>query len=66
MVKKRGRGVSVFFNKSKKTVFLRLPSHIKEMMRMNDDDSSVVDDGDGVGITMVMWAKMEGAGQQSG
>ena len=35
-------------------------------MRMNDDDSSVVDDGDGVGITMVMWAKMEGAGQQSG
>ena len=39
---------------------------IKEMMRMNDDDSSVVDDGDGVGITMVMWAKMEGAGQQSG
>ena len=29
------------------------------MMRMNDDDSSVVDDGDGVGITMFMWAKME-------
>ena len=44
--------------KSKKQFFLRLPLHIKEMMRMNDDDSSVVDDGDGVGITMVMWAKM--------
>ena len=33
--------------------------HIKEMMRMNDEDSFVDDDSDGVGITMVMWAKME-------
>ena len=33
--------------------------HIKEMMRMNDEDSIVDDDSDGVGITMVMWAKME-------
>ena len=29
------------------------------MMRMNDDDSIGDDDCDGVGITMVMWAKME-------
>ena len=33
--------------------------HIKEMMRMNDEDSFVDDDSDGVGIAMVMWAKME-------
>ena len=33
--------------------------HIKEMMRMNDEDGIVDDDSDGVGITMVMWAKME-------
>ena len=32
--------------------------HIKEMMRMNDEDGIVDDDSDGVGITMVMWAKM--------
>ena len=33
--------------------------HMKEMMRMNDDDSRVDYDGDGLRITMVMWAKME-------
>ena len=32
--------------------------HMKEMMRMNDDDSRVDYDGDGLRITMVMWAKM--------
>lgn len=26
---------------------------------MNDEDGIVDDDSDGVGITMVMWAKME-------
>ena len=31
---------------------------MKEMMRMNDDDSRVDYDGDGLRMTMVMWAKM--------
>ena len=32
---------------------------MKEMTTMNGDDSRVDYDGDGLRITMVMWAKME-------